>query len=100
MIDRGELPAVRVGKRRVRIRRSELDRFIAAGETVKREPIDLAAVDRRGSAAWATFGAAMIDATAIIERADADELMRVLERLAAATQALADELRASRKASE
>ena len=30
-IDRGELPAVRVGPRRVRIKRSDLDRFIAAG---------------------------------------------------------------------
>lgn len=32
-IDRGELAAVRLGPRRVRIRRSELDRFITAGET-------------------------------------------------------------------
>ena len=33
MIDRGELPAVRVGSRRVRIRRSDLDAFLGAGET-------------------------------------------------------------------
>jgi excisionase family DNA binding protein len=33
MIDRGELPAVRVGSRRVRVRRSELDRFLEAGAT-------------------------------------------------------------------
>ncbi len=32
-IDRGELAAVRLGARRVRVRQSELDRFIAAGET-------------------------------------------------------------------
>jgi excisionase family DNA binding protein len=32
-IDRGELPAVRVGSRRVRIRRSDLDRFLEAGAT-------------------------------------------------------------------
>jgi excisionase family DNA binding protein len=31
MIDRGELAAVRVGARRVRVRRSDLDRFLAAG---------------------------------------------------------------------
>jgi excisionase family DNA binding protein len=30
-IDRGELPAVRVGQRRVRIRQSDLDAFIASG---------------------------------------------------------------------
>jgi len=32
-IDRGELPAFRLG-RRVRIRRSDLDRFVEAGSTV------------------------------------------------------------------
>ena len=33
MIDRGELPAVRVGSRRVRICQSDLDAFLGAGET-------------------------------------------------------------------
>jgi excisionase family DNA binding protein len=32
-VDRGHLPAVRIGKRRVRIRRSALEKFIATGET-------------------------------------------------------------------
>jgi excisionase family DNA binding protein len=32
-IDRGQLPAVRVGARRVRVRQSQLDAFLAAGET-------------------------------------------------------------------
>ena len=32
-IDAGDLAAVRLGARRVRVRRSELERFIAAGET-------------------------------------------------------------------
>ena len=32
-IDRGELPAVRIGSRRVRVRQSDLDRFIEAGAT-------------------------------------------------------------------
>lgn len=34
-IDRGDLPAVRVGARRVRIRASELDRFIEQGRTAQ-----------------------------------------------------------------
>jgi excisionase family DNA binding protein len=37
-IDRGELPAVRVGRRRVRVRRSDLDQFIEAGSTLEPEP--------------------------------------------------------------
>jgi excisionase family DNA binding protein len=32
-IDRGELPAVRLGSRRVRVKQSDLTRFIEAGET-------------------------------------------------------------------
>lgn len=32
-IDRGDLPAVRVGQRRVRVRQSDLDRFLEAGAT-------------------------------------------------------------------
>ena len=40
--------------------------------------------------AWATFGAAMADATATLESADRVELVGVLERLAQATQALVD----------
>jgi excisionase family DNA binding protein len=38
MIDRGELRAVRVGQRRVRIRQSVLDAFLAAGETQPQAP--------------------------------------------------------------
>jgi excisionase family DNA binding protein len=55
MIDRGELAAVRIGSRRVRIRRSEPDRFIAAGETVKRREPEPAEVDEDSITAWATF---------------------------------------------
>jgi hypothetical protein len=37
MIDRGELAAVRIGKRRVRVRQSELDAVIEAGQV---RPVD------------------------------------------------------------
>ena len=38
MIDRGELQAVRVGQRRVRVRRSALEEFIVAGEMAGTQP--------------------------------------------------------------
>ncbi len=93
-IDRGELPAVRVGKRRVRVRQVDLDAFIAAGTTGRRDAESLSAeqVDEGSVTAWATFGAAMADATATLERADRSDLVDVLERLTRATRALVDPL--------
>jgi len=38
MIDRGELGHVRVGQRRVRVRQSQLDAFLAAGESSPQPP--------------------------------------------------------------
>ena len=95
-IDAGDLPAVRVGKRRVGVRQSDLDAFIAAGSTGRRDAESLPAeeVDEGSVTAWATFGAAMADATGTLERADRVELLGVLERLAQATQMLVDSLRA------
>jgi excisionase family DNA binding protein len=46
-IDRGELAAVRVGARRVRVRRADLDAYLAAGEQESDE-----------SAAWSDVAAA------------------------------------------
>ena len=96
-IDAGELPAVRLGRRRVRVRQSDLDAFIAAGSTGRPDAESLPAeeVDEGSVTAWATFGAAMAEATATLERADRAELVGVLERLAQATQALVDSLRAN-----
>jgi excisionase family DNA binding protein len=76
-IDRGELAAIRLGARRVRVRASELERFIAASssaglpdETTARQEFDdaLAAVQNNG---------------------DAAELPAALRRLAVAANALA-----------
>ena len=92
MIDRGELPAVRVGQRHVRVRRTDLDRFLEAGVTGKPPGSEPADVDEGSVTAWATFGAAMAEATATLEHADRSELLDGLERLARATQALVDSL--------
>ena len=95
-IDRGELPAVRLGRRRVRVRQFDLDAFIAAGSTGRPDAESLPAeeVDEGSVTAWATFGAAIAEATATLESADRIELAGVLERLTQAAQALVDLLNA------
>jgi excisionase family DNA binding protein len=62
-IDQQKLPAVRVGQRRVRIRQSDLDAFIAASSAPKapEEPLT-EPVDEDSVTAWATFGATMASA--------------------------------------
>jgi hypothetical protein len=98
---RHEIAAVRMGKRRVRIRRSVLEDLIAAGEMPAVAPDDRqtpqpAAVDEGSATAWATFGAALAEATEALHQTDRRELLAVLERLVEATQALADSLTAPR----
>jgi hypothetical protein len=77
----------------VRVRQSDLDRFIEAGATQERQEPEPAEVDEGSITAWATFGAAMAEATASLERADRAELVGVLERLVEATQALVESMR-------
>ena len=86
---------MRVGKRRVRVRQSDLDAFIAAGSTGRpdAESLPAEAVDEGSVTAWATFGAAMAEATAILERADRGDLVRALDGLTEAARALGDALR-------
>ena len=86
---------MRVGKRRVRVRQFDLDAFIAAGSTPRRDAESLPAeeVDEGSVTAWATFGAAMAEATAMLERADRIELIQALDGLADATRALSETIR-------
>jgi excisionase family DNA binding protein len=93
-LDRGQLEGVRVGSRRVRVRQSALDQFLGAGQRRSAAEPSVATVDERSSTAWATFGAAMAEATTTLERADRTELVRVLDSLATATRDLVDALRA------
>lgn len=76
-IDRGELAAIRVGPRRVRVRASELERFIASSSS--------AGLPDEASA-LAEFDAAL---AAVQTNADADERSAALRRLAVAANALA-----------
>ena len=60
-VDRGELAAVRVGARRVRVRQSDLDTFLEAGATIIPEAAEPEMLVEEGSiTAWATFGARRI----------------------------------------
>lgn len=81
MIDRGELPAVRVGSRRVRIRQSDLDAFLGAGETEQPADIDALRDD---------FRASLDDARAAV--GDDAQLASALRALAAASKRLAARL--------
>jgi excisionase family DNA binding protein len=75
MIDRGELGAVRVGQRRVRVRQSQLDAFLAAGElTHETGPSTAAGPDedpwhRLREAASALADAARAEDRAAVEQA-------------------------------
>lgn len=97
-IDRGEISAVRLGKRRVRIRQADLDAFIEVGSTpavvstLEPQP----EVDEGSITAWATFGAVMTQTAAVLKRADQAEPVRALDSLSEATRSLAEQLRQAR----
>jgi hypothetical protein len=94
-IDRGELSAVRLGQRRVRIRRSELDRFIAAGDTAHASSDEESAppgyTGPSTADVRARFGAAMAEASAALEH-DRQDLASALNSLADAARSLAQAL--------
>jgi excisionase family DNA binding protein len=84
-IDREQLRAVYVGARRVRVRQSDVERFLVAGET---QPPD---EDDRGPA-QPELAEALREALGAAESADAAELIPALRRLAATAESLADAL--------
>jgi excisionase family DNA binding protein len=94
MVDRGELRAVRVGQRRVRIRRSELDRFLAGADASPSESADEKAerdggTERRVEELFAEVGGRLTEARdALVER-NHDELVEALRSLAGAANNLA-----------
>ncbi len=93
-IDRGELPAVRVGERRVRIRQSDLDEFLAAGATArdaKDDAIAVAAAEEQAGQ-WARLGTALADSTAALVGEDHGRLAEALNSLADAARGLAEVL--------
>lgn len=93
-IDRGELPAVRVGQRRVRAKRSDLDRLIENGYTRRESGTSSApATSHLGfgtQAIWARFGDASLALSEAIGRANREEVVQALGAVAAAAKGLAD----------
>ena len=85
MIDRGELPAIRVGARRVRIERSDLDAFLAQGRRLTQR-----------TEARVAFDDAVGTANRAIRGSDRSKAVEALRSLKKATLALADELEAGR----
>lgn len=96
MIDRAEMPAVRVGPRRIRIRRADLDAFLDRSATARREPPDVALTER---AAWEGFATAMAKATARMQSERRRNLVEALQELATAAATLAEVLKAREESS-
>jgi hypothetical protein len=86
MIDRGELGAVRVGQRRLRIRRSQLEAFLAAGEmTPEAEP---AAADGGNEDRWLRVREAASAVANAAEAQDRDDLDQAMSALTDAAHGL------------
>src|ERR1700733_4681829 len=81
-IDRGELPAVRVGQRRVRVRQSVLDEFLAAGAT-RAEPEPEPEADE-----WRPVRAALDAVAAAVDERDRAALEAAISNLAVAAQSI------------
>jgi hypothetical protein len=86
---------VRVGQRRVRVRRSALDEFVAADETPATEADNEAAPAEPDTNAedFARLGAALADSTAALNSEDHATLAEALALVADAAARLADGLR-------
>ena len=91
---RRELSAVRLGRRRVRVRQSALDAFVAAGEMPAAEDDRHLERTEEAAEARALLGAGLANSTAALADADDDALASALVELADAARNLAESLRA------
>jgi hypothetical protein len=82
MIDRGELGAVRIGPRRVRVRQSQLDEFLAVGERFYgREEVD-------DGSPWFPVRAALTAVSAAVAAEDREALESAVTGLMTAARSL------------
>ena len=96
-IDRGILPAVRVGSRRVRIRQSDLDAFLSAGSTdgaVQTTATHPEETTGPPGDHWADLGMALAAASRAMETPDREGLADSLLSLSRSAERLAKLLQA------
>jgi excisionase family DNA binding protein len=95
-IDRGELTAVRVGSRRVRIKQSDLDRFLEDAETIipkdEQQPAGADHVEAAEPELREQLGAALENARRAVSEGDNEELVDALHALTEAASHLAQAL--------
>jgi excisionase family DNA binding protein len=92
-IDRGELPAVRVGPRRVRIRQSDLDALLERGRNVPDNLAVAAAPADPIDESWNRFRSALVDSERAANSGSTEALREPLATLSASAQELAVVLR-------
>jgi excisionase family DNA binding protein len=90
-IDRGTLPAVRVGSRRVRIRKTDLDSLLNPGRA--RRPAAKESVEAVEAVLRDQLGTALREAHHALETRSDAELAAWLDRLALAARRLANSVR-------
>ncbi len=104
-IDAGTLGAVRVGSRRVRVRESELERFLAAGETrtpgegvqAQENAVGSSPLDGEGETGIpAQLMAVLSETLPHVGIGDSGELASALRKIAAAAESLASALDATK----
>jgi excisionase family DNA binding protein len=93
-ISRGELPAIRVGSRRVRVRRADFDAFLGArDESARTAGPDAAALrETERAESWSDFRAAMDRSQHVLDGGDQAALVAALRALASAAERLAGAL--------
>lgn len=78
----------------MRVRRSDLDALVGAGSANRPKSEFGAEVDEGSVTAWATFGAAMAEATDAMERGERRDLIQTLDAVTEVTSDLVRALRA------
>jgi excisionase family DNA binding protein len=86
IIDRGEMGYVRVGKRRVRVRQSQLDAFLAAGESTAQLAAGESTAQLAEANPWQAVTEAANAVVGAVKAQDRDALDQAISTLAEAAR--------------